>query len=483
MNLFEACKFFDLELGALCVFARGRFLRFRKPKSRDNLHSFFPKSVRKSLDSEPQPSMGTVQHQPILRDRAPLSAAAATTTQGTMPTPLYPAITSNKPLLRVGVMLDDWTVPAWVADVLASIQDSGVAMLTTVILNREPRPAPRNLAERLKRVLSAKSAGLGTLLWDRYVRSDQRRNPDFATPFHPTDVHSLLAGARAIDVVPMRNGLVHRFNAADIAAVKRDSLDVIVRFGFNSLSGEILSAARYGVWSYHHGDNNKYRGGPAGFWEMYERNPLTAAILQILTEDHRWWPGDLSRLRGDPKLRVTGGEPLLALPEGDTVRRALPAESLRAWTGWHTRRSESSRLYAPPLSYSSQSPHAAIFHAHPMEYLVVGIQNRLKVQRDHWFLAVARGVAPGQQLTGKVSPLHPPRGRFWADPMIVRSNGQAFMFFEDYDYGLRRGHISVVELDASGRAGAPRTALQADYHSLTRLCSSGEASTSWFPKR
>ena len=229
--------------------------------------------------------MGTGQLQSILRDRAPLSAAAATTTQATMPTPLYPAITSNKPLLRVGVMLDDWTVPAWVADVLASIQDSGVAVLTTVILNREPRPAPRNLAEKLKRVLSAKSAGLGTLLWDRYVRSDERRNPDFATPFHPTDVHSLLAGARAIDVVPLRNGLVHRFNEADIAAVKRDSLDVIVRFGFNSLSGEILSAARYGVWSYHHGDNNKYRGGPAGFWEMYERNPLTATILQILTED------------------------------------------------------------------------------------------------------------------------------------------------------------------------------------------------------
>ena len=97
-------------------------------------------------------------------------------------------------------------------------------------------------------------------------------------------------------------------------------------------------------------------------------------------------------------------------------------------------------------------------------HLVVRIQDRLKIQRDHWFLAVARGVAPGQQLAGKVAALHPPRGRFWADPMIVRSNGQAFMFFEDYDYRLRRGHISVVELDASGRAGAPRTALQADYH-------------------
>ena len=72
-------------------------------------------------------------------------------------------------------------------------------------------------------------------------------------------------------------------------------------------------------------------------------------------------------------------------------------------------------------------------------HFVVRIQDRLKIQRDHWFLAVARGVAPGQQLAGKVAALHSPRGRFWADPMIVRSNGQAFMFFEDYDYKLRRG--------------------------------------------
>src|SRR5688572_24892582 len=104
------------------------------------------------------------------------------------PTPLYHAIASNKPPLRVGVMLDDWMVPAWVADVLASIQGSGVAELTTVILNREPRPARRNWGESMEGVLTERSAGLGTLLWDLYVRSDKLRNPDFATPFQPINV-------------------------------------------------------------------------------------------------------------------------------------------------------------------------------------------------------------------------------------------------------------------------------------------------------
>ena len=264
-------------------------------------------------------------------------------------------------------------------------------------------------------MLSARSAGLGTLLWDRYVRSDERRNPDFATPFHPTDVHSLLAGARAIDVVPLRKGLVHRFNEADIAAVKRDSLDVILRFGFNILSGEILSAARYGVWSYHHGDNNKYRGGPAGFWEMYERNPLTGTILQILTDD----------LDGGQVIyrsyRATQSFESLLENRYWLYRKAIPfvARCLRR-VYEHGPAGISAEAKAPVYTrrlYRTPRNGQMLLFLMRAAYkvLIVRIQDRLKIQRDHWFLAVARGVAPGQrarrQSCGPASAKRPVLGR------------------------------------------------------------------------
>ena len=34
----------------------------------------------------------------------------------------------------------------------------------------------------------------------------------------------------------------------------------------------------------HHDDNLEYRGGPPLFWEIYERNPVSGTILQILTD-------------------------------------------------------------------------------------------------------------------------------------------------------------------------------------------------------
>ena len=410
------------------------------------------------MNPKPQPSTATGQLQSILRDGAKLSDV--TTRHRTTAAPLYPAIISDKPRLRVGVMLDDWLVPAWTAEVLRSVQHSGVAELTTVILNREPPPARRSLGKRLLRVVTRRSAGPSTLLWHLYVRVEERLRPNLATPFHPTNVQGLLASAKVIDVQPIRKESVCRFNEVDTEAIKRNSLDVILRFGFNIPSREILSAARYGVWSYHHGDNNEYRGGPAGFWEMYERNPLTGTILQVLTDD----------LAGGRVIyrtyRPTGSVKSLLVNRHRLYRKSIPfvARCLRrvyehgpvgispeAKAPVYTR-----RLYRTP-----RNSQMLLFFMRAAYKMLTGL---LPMQPNHWFLGVARGVASGQRLFGRVAALHPPKGRFWADPMIARSNGKTFIFFEDYVYKVGRGHISVLELDAGGRAGTPRTALEADHH-------------------
>ena len=60
---------------------------------------------------------------------------------------------------------------------------------------------------------------------------------------------------------------------------------MLIRLGFRILRGGILTAAPHGVWSYHHeGDNDRYRGGPPGFWEVMEGTPVAGTILQRLTE-------------------------------------------------------------------------------------------------------------------------------------------------------------------------------------------------------
>lgn len=370
-----------------------------------------------------------------------------------MATPLFSEIALRKPLLRVGVMLDDWTVPAWVAEVMASIQHSRVALLTAVILNRED-PTVRD-AER---------TSLGAGRWQRYAERDRQRHPQFAAPFEPIDIQARFASVQTLEAAPLRIGALHRFNAADLAAIRQADLDVIVQLGFATLIGDILAAARHGVWAYGHGGGNTARSGPAAFWEMYDQSTLIGATLTLQTEENG---GGKVLYRS---FGATQSYESLAENRYWLYRKAIPFAA-RCLRRLYEHGPEALTASAP--SCPDRPAHAGAPGSHHMlrffarvqrRHLVVRLQDRLKIRRDYWSLAVAQGGAPGTSLVGKVAPLQAPRGHFWADPLLVRHAGQLWLFFEDYDFAVRRAHISVAEVDGQGRLGEPRVALRTEHH-------------------
>ncbi|MBU1995865.1 MAG: hypothetical protein KKF78_01780, partial [Candidatus Omnitrophica bacterium] len=73
-------------------------------------------------------------------------------------------------------------------------------------------------------------------------------------------------------------------DAESIKKIDEHNLDFILKFGFGIIRGEILKVPKYGIWSFHHGDAEKYRGLPPGFWEIYNNEPFTGVMLQRLTE-------------------------------------------------------------------------------------------------------------------------------------------------------------------------------------------------------
>jgi hypothetical protein len=60
--------------------------------------------------------------------------------------------------------------------------------------------------------------------------------------------------------------------------------------------------------------------------------------------------------------------------------------------------------------------------------------------------------------------LEPPKDRFWADPFPLSVGGRHYIFFEELLFATGRAHISVVEVDARGRASKPVKVLERDYH-------------------
>lgn len=171
--------------------------------------------------------------------------------------------------LRFGIMVNSNHVQQWqrhCIDVL--IQREGCE-LVLVIVNANADNPRGGLFSRLKNILFF----VHRRLFCKVPASDL------------VDIGDLTGKVPELRCHVLRRGRYSQyFSKSDIDAIRSSNLDFILRFGFNIIRGDILDVARYGVWSFHHGDEMNYRGSPAAFWEVFEGNPVTGAILQRLTE-------------------------------------------------------------------------------------------------------------------------------------------------------------------------------------------------------
>src|SRR5262245_9484908 len=202
---------------------------------------------------------------------------------------LYIHSSSSAPPLRVGVLLNDVVLERLFAEVVRDIRRSNFATVELLVLNQaerltEEQLRPRSFGGRAWRVIRDPQLR-PTLGWDLYTRLDRRYFTTEDDPLALEDGRELLAGVETLRVTPITEQFANRFPEEAVAAVRAKDLHVLLRFGFNILRGDILKAARYGVWSFHYGDNDYYRGRPAHFWEMVEGNPLSGVVLQALTEE------------------------------------------------------------------------------------------------------------------------------------------------------------------------------------------------------
>ena len=159
------------------------------------------------------------------------------------------------------------TLRAWEASTLRElVAVDGVELAAVVIDATERGPRPRKPS---------------TLLWDAFHNRWVARR---SSALELVDCRDPLGTLPTLRCTVRREGFSEYFSAADLAAIGAFDLDVLVRFGFGIIRGEILDLPRYGVWSYHHGDEQRYRGSAPCFWELHHGEATVGAVLQRLTE-------------------------------------------------------------------------------------------------------------------------------------------------------------------------------------------------------
>lgn len=333
--------------------------------------------------------------------------------------------------IRFGIMCNGPRLPAWQAEaVKALLAGDNMEVAVLIIPGRRTTAATR----------WRRFADLPRLLWNLFNKGYIERKSGAS---RPVDLSELFAGVPVrVCVTEPVGRFAERFNQADVEAIRDLKLDFILRFGFGIIKGEVLDAPRWGVWSFHHGDEQAYRGRPPGFWELVNREPVIGAILQRLTERldagvilYRGYfkPIPHSYLRTRDELFLGSAE--------------WPASVVGAIQGGSI---QAGKKPSTTSAMVRRDPGNLVM----LKFLASQIIAFLKAQwrgltgAAKWTVGIAD--APITAFLEKPVPAIrwlPEQGaaRYLADPFAL-SGHQRWGLVEDYDYRTHRGLISAIDL-------------------------------------
>ncbi|MBV8987378.1 MAG: hypothetical protein JO372_02345 [Solirubrobacterales bacterium] len=378
--------------------------------------------------------------------------------------------------LRIGVLLDGIVVDHWVASILREVAAAPFCELALFVFDAEPvrRSFPAKIWNSRHRLV---------FLFYTLVDGRLSGKPDDA--FARIDLSSEFATVPRLEVMrSRRRRFEHRFDAGTIDAIRESQLDVLLRFGFDIIPGDILTAARFGVWSFHHDDNMLYRGGPPLFWEMAERNPVSGTMLQMLTEGldggkviYRSWSAT------DP-LSLRRGSNAAYWKTSHFVIRRLRDIHERGWTYVTSLPDPADRVsYEQRVCRAPSNRQALGFLAR----IGTGYLKRNLIRfffREQWVLLYRRASHPsvgtfchtgshpvtrglsrfGRRRDAAGLPFQlvtPPVDRFYADPFLLSSATDTFLVFEDFRWAAGKAVISCARPDNMAHV---KVALDRPYH-------------------
>lgn len=380
--------------------------------------------------------------------------------------------------LKIGLLVDGDTVQHWALEIIKRINAGNYANVTLIVKNTVPGE-PAQIRERRQTSpgspaafllkLRRNASKLGYIAFSFFdARISKLGHSKSGTPYdQEIALANVLPDVPVIEVTPRKTTHSDFIEGDDIERIRQSDVDIFFRLGFRILRGEILKVARFGVWSYHHGDNAKMRGGPSGFWELTRNTSTVGVILQILNEDldggcvlvRSWHLTDtfkLGRQRHNVFMQALSHFPrqVERLHRLGAEQYFSEIENKNLDPDFYSR-----RLFVAPTN------RYAIWYigTHYLRYLGSKLVQLFFFRQ--WIL-LASFKADGQlsQSMWRFKQILPPRDRVWADPFVIQRDGKYYVFFEEMLRSRGKGHISVMTIEPDGSHSEPVRVLEQDYH-------------------
>lgn len=323
--------------------------------------------------------------------------------------------------IKFGLMLNGMNLYPWQIKVYEEILQTGLAECCLLIIKNEVKEEPKSIFRKLSHP---------HLFFEQFKKN--KLNPTLYKSIPAT----ILDNIQQLRVTPTKVGKSsEELNMDDIQGIKSKNLDFIIRFGFGIIKGEVLNSAKWGVWSFHHGNEQEFRGGPPGFWEIMKGQKTQGVILQRLGEKLDAGKIILKREYAVISHSYIENVSKLLIQSAD-----MPAQAIKMMASGSLILDEIKTIptQAPIYKYPNNLQFG--------KFLFILLKNKIKfswirlMRQENWII--------GYRLLNEKNYkfIAPPRdGEYYADPFTFCDEKKSYIVAEHYSYRTKKGTIVLIQ--------------------------------------
>jgi hypothetical protein len=357
---------------------------------------------------------------------------------------------NNTKKLKIGIIVDESNQPYLVYDLYKKSLESNSYSVDCLIIQKTNTHKTKKFFQKLISFLKTK--GILRLL-DRIIFEfiDQietkivMKKKEFKDLFVKHSISKFEVKKIYVNPEISKSGLFYRYKTEDLDKIKNLDLDLLIRGGSGILQGDILSLCPLGIISFHHGDNNFYRGGPPGFWEVYNREPSTGFIIQRLT-----------KVLDGGNVIFKGHIPTSFFYKLNVCKLYLKSSIFLHKTLDKLSNNFDSLKYYPKTSEDiniNKIPKLHQSFLYIFKTIILGskkVLNKL-LGRSYIWNVCYHFINDWKHPTIRNSIIiKNPHKRFLADPFVIKYEDRKIIFVEDYHFKFNKGKISAYEITAEG---------------------------------
>ncbi len=335
------------------------------------------------------------------------------------------------PKLRVGLLVNNELIPAWSFEMIQVIQEGCYAEISLIIYGMPIRSRNDGSA----------------ILCDLYQAFENHFFHYSPNAFEPKPLSALLPNIPVLRM-PVKGDAVQEIAAYD--------LDVIV--GLTQWDNSILTATRYGIWTFQHGECILTDETMDGLWEVLTHQNVIESKLKAFREEPQGncvlarTHSAMDRLTVNRNRNAYYWKCLLLLPR---ALKALHDQGADIFF-------QKAEIDNTP-SRSKLNNRRFIFHF--ASHLARAVMKKLSRwgKSEQWLLLYHSGDDLPKSIR-EFQRIIPPSNHIWADPHLIHADSKYYVFIEEKDNNSSKGYISLLLLDKHGQFEMPAPILQAPYH-------------------